>query len=51
MIAQTPHNNYYLSGKQKDILLLPPLLAEAIEKDGNILSTSLSESDKDSIVK
>lgn len=49
MIVQTHNHKYYLSGKQKDILLLPPLLAEAIEKDGNILSTSLSESDKDAI--
>lgn len=47
MIVQTSNHKYYFSGKQKDILLLPSLLASVIEGKGQSLSTSLSKSNKD----
>ena len=49
MIVQTPNHQYYLSGRQKEILILPPVFAETIKADGYPVSTSLSKSDKDAI--
>lgn len=49
MIARTSNHKYYFSSKQKDILLLPPLLDEIIEGEGDALLTSLSKSDKDAV--